>query len=199
MRLPPIPTASTAPRTMPAPSSRPTRWRARRAGRSAARRCSPAMTAIRSSAGSTISSSPARPSPTSTISARFSSDRAQRTEVPSTMREYRIAAIPADGIGKDVIAAGLEVMKVVEARDGGFRFAVETFPWGSDYYRTHGKMMAEDGLAALRGFDAIYFGAVGDKEIPDHITLWGLRLPICHGFDHYTNLGPARIRPATTI
>src|SRR5471030_306934 len=111
------------------------------------------------------------------------------------MREHRIAAIPADGIGKEVIAAGLEVMKIVEARDGGFRFAVESFDWGSDYYRKHGRMMAEDGLATLRKFDAIYFGAVGDKEIPDHITLWGLRLPICQGFDQYANLRPTRILP----
>ncbi len=58
------------------------------------------------------------------------------------MREFRIAAIPADGIGKEVIAAGLEVLRVVETRDGGFRLAVETFPWGSDYYRKHGRMMA---------------------------------------------------------
>ncbi len=111
------------------------------------------------------------------------------------MREHRIAAIPADGIGKEVIAAGLEVMQAVEARDGGFRLAVETFPWGSDYYRKHGVMMAADGLAALRNFDAIYFGAVGDKDIPDHVTLWGLRLPICQGFDQYANLRPTRILP----
>src|SRR5260221_5596504 len=195
MRSPPTLTASTGPRTMPAPFSRPTRWRAPRPGRSMPRRCSQTMTAIRSSAGSTISSSPGRPSPMSTISGRFSSDRAPRAEVPSTMRECRIAAIPADGIGKEVIAAGLDVMKVVEARDGGFRLAVETFPWGSDYYRKHGRMMAEDGLAALHGFDSIYFGAVGDKEIPDHITLWGLRLPTCQGFEQYANLRPARILP----
>src|SRR6266849_1289837 len=111
------------------------------------------------------------------------------------MREHRIAAIPADGIGKEVIAAGLEVLQAVEARDGGFRLAVESFPWGSDYYRRHGRMMAEDGLATLRRFDAIYFGAVGDREIPDHITLWGLRLPICQGFDQYANLRPTRILP----
>ena len=94
------------------------------------------------------------------------------------MRSYKIAAIPADGIGKEVIAAGLEVMRVLEERDGGFRLAVESFPWGSDYYRKTGRMMAEDGLETLRRFDAIYFGAVGDPEIPDHVTLWGLRLPI---------------------
>src|SRR5260221_14210981 len=195
MRSPPTLTVSTGPRTMPAPSSHPTRWRAPRSADSPPRRSSPIMTATVFSTRSTISSSPARPSPMSTIFVRFLSDRAQQIEVPNTMREYRIAAIPADGIGKEVIAAGLEVMKVVEARDGGFRLAVETFPWGSDYYRKHGRMMAEDGLAALRGLDFIYFGAVGDKEVPDHITLWGLRLPICQGFDQYANLRPARILP----
>src|SRR5579883_590855 len=111
------------------------------------------------------------------------------------MREYRIAAIPADGIGKEVIAAGLDVLRVLEEREGGFRLAVETFPWGSDYYRRHGRMMAEDGLERLRVFDAIYFGAVGDPEIPDHVTLWGLRLAICQGFDQYANVRPARILP----
>src|SRR5262245_14229863 len=111
------------------------------------------------------------------------------------MREHRIAAIPADGIGKEVIAAGLEVLAAVEARDGGFRLAVETFPWGSDYYRRHGRMMDEDGFARLKPFDSIYFGAAGDPEIPDHVTLWGLRLPICQGFDQYANLRPARLLP----
>src|SRR5882724_11170562 len=111
------------------------------------------------------------------------------------MRSYKIAAIPADGIGKEVIAAGLEVMRVVEARDGGFRLEVESFPWGSDYYRKTGRMMAVDGLDTLRRFDAIYFGAVGDPAIPDHITLWGLRLPICQGFDQYANLRPTRVLP----
>jgi tartrate dehydrogenase/decarboxylase/D-malate dehydrogenase len=114
------------------------------------------------------------------------------------MRQYRIAAIPADGIGKEVIAAGLEVLRALEARDGGFRLAVEHFPWGSDYYRKHGRLMAEDGLATLRPFDAIFFGAVGDPEIPDHVTLWGLRLPICQGFDQYANVRPARVLPGVT-
>ena len=80
------------------------------------------------------------------------------------MRQYRIAAIPADGIGKEVIAAGLNVLAALEARDGGFRLEVEHFPWGSDYYRKHGLMMAEDGLERLKGFDAIFFGAVGEPE-----------------------------------
>jgi tartrate dehydrogenase/decarboxylase / D-malate dehydrogenase len=114
------------------------------------------------------------------------------------MRQYRIAAIPADGIGKEVIAAGLEVLAALEARDGGFRLAVEHFPWGSDYYRKHGRMMAEDGLDRLKGFDAIFFGAVGAPDVPDHVTLWGLRLPICQGFDQYANVRPARVLPGIT-
>ncbi|HKW55314.1 MAG TPA: tartrate dehydrogenase [Stellaceae bacterium] len=114
------------------------------------------------------------------------------------MRQYRIAAIPADGIGKEVIAAGLEVLAALQARHGGFRLAVEHFPWGSDYYRQHGHMMAEDGLDRLKGFDAIFFGAVGDPGIPDHVTLWGLRLPICQGFDQYANVRPARVLPGIT-
>src|SRR5215471_2835193 len=111
------------------------------------------------------------------------------------MREHRIAAIPGDGIGKEVIAAGLEVLAVLERRDGGFRLAVEHFPWGSDYFRTHRKLMPEDGVATLRHFDAIFFGAVGDPEIPDHVTLWGLRLPICQGLDQYANVRPTRLLP----
>src|ERR1700732_923027 len=111
------------------------------------------------------------------------------------MRQYRIAAIPADGIGKEVIAAGLSVLAALEARDGGFRLAVETFPWGSDYYRKHGRMMAEDGLDTLRRFDAISFGAGGAPEVPDQVTLGGLPLPICQGFDQYANLRPTRLLP----
>ena len=111
------------------------------------------------------------------------------------MREYSIAAIPGDGIGGEVIAAGLEVLLAVQRRDGGFRLAVESFPWGSDYFRQHGRMMPADGLETLRPFDAIYFGAVGDPAVPDHVSLWGLRLAICQGFDQYANIRPARLLP----
>jgi tartrate dehydrogenase/decarboxylase / D-malate dehydrogenase len=114
------------------------------------------------------------------------------------MRTHRIAAIPADGIGKEVVPAGLQVLEALAERDGGFRLEVEHFPWGSDYYRRHGRMMAEDGLERLKAFDAIFFGAVGDPEIPDHVTLWGLRLPICQGFDQYANVRPARVLPGIT-
>src|SRR5215471_639757 len=114
------------------------------------------------------------------------------------MRTYRIAAIPGDGIGKEVIPAGVEVLQALAERDGGFSFTVETLPWGSDYYRETGQFMPEDGVATLRGFDAIYFGAVGDPDIADHLTLWGLRLPICQGLDQYANVRPTRILPGIT-
>lgn len=111
------------------------------------------------------------------------------------MRQYRIAAIPADGIGPEVIAAGLQALEALERRDGSFRLEVTTFDWGSDRYRRTGSMMPEDGPEQLRAFDAIFFGAVGAPDVPDHITLWGLRLPICQGFDQYANVRPTRILP----
>src|SRR3546814_8257919 len=111
------------------------------------------------------------------------------------MRKHRIAAVPGDGIGPEVIAAGLEVLDVVAGLDGGFALETQNFDWGSDRYRRSGRMMPEDGVATLRGFDAIYFGAVGDPKIPDHITLWELRLAICQGLDQYANLRPTRLLP----
>ena len=111
------------------------------------------------------------------------------------MRDYLIAAIPGDGIGKEVIPAGLAVLRRLERRCGDFRLQVETFPWGADYYRATNLMMPEEGLDLLRRFRAIYFGAVGDPDIPDHITLWGLRLRICQSFDQYANVRPARVLP----
>lgn len=114
------------------------------------------------------------------------------------MRTYKIAAIPADGIGPEVIEAGLEVLSALEKRDGTIKFDVETFNWGSDYYKQHGVMMPDDGLEQLKPFDAIYFGAVGAADVPDHITLWGLRLPICQGFDQYANVRPTKIIPGVS-
>ncbi|GAB4359454.1 MAG: tartrate dehydrogenase [Kiloniellaceae bacterium] len=111
------------------------------------------------------------------------------------MRKYRIAAVPGDGIGPEVIAAGVEVLNAVAGLDGGFALETESFDWGSDRYRRVGRMMPEDGVDTLRGFDAIYFGAVGDPKIPDHITLWELRLAICQGLDQYANVRPTRLLP----
>ena len=114
------------------------------------------------------------------------------------MRNYKIAAIPADGIGPEVISAGVKVLHALTHRDPQLTFDVETFDWGSDYYKKHGVMMPEDGLNTLKKFDAIYFGAVGAPDVPDHITLWGLRLPICQGFDQYANVRPTKILPGVT-
>jgi tartrate dehydrogenase/decarboxylase / D-malate dehydrogenase len=111
------------------------------------------------------------------------------------MREFAIAAIPADGIGPEVVDASLEILAALEDRDDDLRFNVTSFDWGSDYYRRYGIMMPDDGLEQLKGFDSILFGAVGDQHLPDHITLWGLRLKICQGFDQYANVRPTRVLP----
>lgn len=111
------------------------------------------------------------------------------------MREHNIAAIPADGIGPEVITAGTLVLESLQKRVGGVKFNFTTFDWGSDYYKKIGKMMPDDGLQTLKKFDAIFFGAVGAPDVPDHITLWGLRLPICQGFDQYANVRPTKILP----
>jgi tartrate dehydrogenase/decarboxylase/D-malate dehydrogenase len=114
------------------------------------------------------------------------------------MRRHRIAAVPGDGIGPEVISAGLDVLHAVAGLDGGFALETQGFDWGSERYRRTGRMMPEDGVDTLRGFDAIYFGAVGDPKIPDHITLWELRLAICQGLDQYANVRPTRLLPGMT-
>jgi tartrate dehydrogenase/decarboxylase/D-malate dehydrogenase len=111
------------------------------------------------------------------------------------MKTYKIAAIPGDGIGKEVITAGLEVLNACAAIDGGFTLESQTFDWSTDYYKKHGVLMPENGREQLLRFDAIYFGAVGAPDVPDHITLWGLRLAICQPFDQYANVRPTRIFP----
>lgn len=109
------------------------------------------------------------------------------------MHSYSIALVPGDGIGNEVIPAGVEVLKALQQRSGEFELAFEEFPWGSEYYKRNGLLMPADGLDQLRHFDAIYFGAVGAPDIPDHVTLWGLRLAICQGFDQYANVRPTRV------
>jgi tartrate dehydrogenase/decarboxylase / D-malate dehydrogenase len=111
------------------------------------------------------------------------------------MKTYRIATIPGDGIGKEVIPAGRQVLEVLANSESSFAFEFENFDWGGDYFRQHGRMMPENGLDALRGKDAILFGSAGDPHIPDHVTLWGLRLKICQGLDQYANVRPTRILP----
>ncbi|MGL4288532.1 MAG: tartrate dehydrogenase [Phreatobacter sp.] len=114
------------------------------------------------------------------------------------MKTYRIAAIPGDGIGKEVIAAGIEVLQALARREGGFALTFDHFDWGSDYYKTHGVMMPDAGRDQIRHHDAIYFGAVGAPDVPDHISLWGLRLAICQPFDQYANVRPTRVLPGIT-
>lgn len=111
------------------------------------------------------------------------------------MKNYQIATIPGDGIGKEVVPAGRQVLEVLARTLNGFQLEFQDFDWGGDYYRRCGAMMPVDGLEALRGKDAILFGSAGDRNIPDHITLWGLRLRICQGLDQYANVRPTRILP----
>lgn len=111
------------------------------------------------------------------------------------MRIYRIAAIPGDGIGAEVIGAGVEALHEVARWDGGFELRIDWFDWGGEHYLRHGRMIPEDGLGQIRHHDAILFGSAGHPEIPDHITLWGLRLAICQSFDQYANVRPARVLP----
>jgi len=111
------------------------------------------------------------------------------------MKSYKIACIPGDGIGKEVVPAGQAVLQALARARGGFSFEFTSYGWGADWFRAHGEMMPADGLDALRGMDAILFGSAGDPHIPDHVTLWGLRLKICQGFDQYANVRPTRILP----
>ena len=108
------------------------------------------------------------------------------------MKSYKIAAIPGDGIGNEVIPAGIEVLKHLA---DGFRLEFETFDWSSQRYLGTRAYIPDGGLAELKKFDAIFFGAVGAPDVPDHVSLWGLRLPICQGFDQYANVRPARVLP----
>jgi len=107
-------------------------------------------------------------------------------------RSYAIACIPGDGIGPETVAAARRVLDVV-ADDAGFRFEWQEYPWGCDYYLATGSMMDEDGLSALSSADAILLGAVGRPDVPDHISLWGLLIPIRRGFDQYVSLRPVRL------
>jgi len=114
------------------------------------------------------------------------------------MKTYRIAAIPGDGIGTEVVSAGIEVLHSLAKRTGTFQFKIDGFDWGGEYYKKHGRMMPENGRSLIRDYDAILFGSAGHPEIPDHITLWGLRLAICQPFDQYANVRPTRVLPGIT-
>ncbi|MFC3994371.1 tartrate dehydrogenase [Nocardiopsis sediminis] len=114
-------------------------------------------------------------------------------------RHFRIASIPGDGVGAEVVAAGRSVLDALaSASSGTLSFTWEEFPWGSDYHARTGKMIADDGPELLRGFDAVYFGAVGWPTVPDHVSLWGLRLRLCQGFDQWANVRPVQFLPGIT-
>jgi tartrate dehydrogenase/decarboxylase/D-malate dehydrogenase len=113
------------------------------------------------------------------------------------LKSYRIASIPGDGIGKEVIAAGVEVLNVLAEKEN-FGIDFESFDWGSERFLKTGAYIPPGGLEKLKAFDAIFFGAVGSPEVPDHISLWGLRLPICQGFDQYANVRPSRVLPGVS-
>jgi tartrate dehydrogenase/decarboxylase / D-malate dehydrogenase len=110
------------------------------------------------------------------------------------LKTYRIAAIPGDGIGNEVIPAGVEVLQKLSSLND-FRLEFTDFDWSSKRYLQTGAYIPEGGLEKLKRFDAIFFGAVGAPEVPDHVSLWGLRLPICQGFDQYANVRPSRVLP----
>jgi len=111
------------------------------------------------------------------------------------MKIHNIAVIPGDGIGEEVAPEGVKVLDVAGELTGEYKFKYEYFPYGCNYYLKHGRMMADDGLKILKRFDAIYFGAVGFPTVPDHISLRGLRLPICQGFEQYVCYRPCELLP----
>ena len=114
----------------------------------------------------------------------------------SATQKFSIASIPADGVGKEVVSAGRRVLDALAENSGGkFAFEWTEFPWGCGYYEKTGQMMDPKGLETLKDFDAIYFGAVGWENVPDHISLWGLRLNITQNFDQWANIRPVKFLP----
>ncbi|MGI8909322.1 MAG: tartrate dehydrogenase [Rubrobacteraceae bacterium] len=109
------------------------------------------------------------------------------------MSMARVAVIGGDGIGPEVVGAGMRVLRVAAEGDPALELEFTEFPWGCEHYLEHGRMMPEDGLETLAGFDALYLGAVGWPTVPDHVSLWQLLIPIRRNFDQYVNLRPARI------
>jgi tartrate dehydrogenase/decarboxylase/D-malate dehydrogenase len=106
------------------------------------------------------------------------------------MDNYKIALIPGDGIGPEVVDEGVKILQAIAKLDPRLAFSFTPFPWGCEYYLEHGKMMDEDGIDTLKAFDAIYLGAVGYPGVPDHISLWDLLLRIRKSFDLYVNIRP---------
>jgi tartrate dehydrogenase/decarboxylase/D-malate dehydrogenase len=111
------------------------------------------------------------------------------------MKKFKIAVIPGDGIGKEVMPEGLRALEAA-GRKFGIQWTFDELDWSCDYHDKHGRMMPEDGLEQLQKHDAVYFGAVGwPAKLPDHISLWGLLIPFRRGYDQYVNLRPVRLMP----
>jgi len=111
-----------------------------------------------------------------------------------TTKPLKIAVIAGDGIGREVIPAGMAAIQAA-AKGSNVSFEFTELPWGCDYYVRHGRMMDEDGFEKAAGFDAIYLGAIGDPRVPDHISVWDLLLPLRQRFQQYVNLRPMRLLP----
>src|SRR5919199_6693365 len=105
---------------------------------------------------------------------------------------YRIAVIPGDGIGKEVVPEGQRVLEAA-GRKYGLEFDWDEYPWSCEYFSRNGRMMSDDGLARIRHHDAIFLGAVGFPGVPDHVSLWGLLIPIRRSFHQYANIRPVRL------
>ena len=108
------------------------------------------------------------------------------------MPAYKIAVLPGDGIGPDVTREAIKVLEAIKQADASFDIDFRQFEWGSEYYLAHGHIMPEDGLDQLKNFDAILFGAVGDKRVPDEVTIWELIMPIRKNFQQYVNMRPIK-------
>ena len=111
------------------------------------------------------------------------------------MKQYHIAVVPGDGIGVDTVEEAVSTLQVTCDVSGDLAFAFDWYPWGCEYYLRHGQMMPPDGLSILADHDSILFGAAGFPSVPDHVSLWGLLLPIRQGFDQYINLRPVKLLP----
>jgi len=111
-----------------------------------------------------------------------------------TNRIHRVAVIPGDGIGKEVVPEGIRVLDAVAAK-AGIAFVWDHFDWSCERFAQSGTMMPADGIAQIRHHDAIFLGAVGFPPVPDHVSLWGLLIPIRRHFHQYVNLRPVRLVP----
>lgn len=108
------------------------------------------------------------------------------------MREWKIAALPGDGIGPEVMNEALKVLRVLQDLDSTFRYHIDLYPWNSEYYLEHGRMMPEEGLEILQGYDGILFGAIGDSRVADDVSVWELIMPIRKSFQQYVNFRPVK-------